>query len=1039
MQTILIRQIYIISLLNYDYDKVVNTKTFSGGFEQNLIPEDLLGLTNFERESRNIRLNQVKPKSKFMRTFIKSTLLILLMPMSFFAQSTVSGIVTERDTGIPIPGANIVIKGTTTGTTTNFDGEYTLEGVNLDDVIVVSYIGFESQEIPYTGQETINVRLAPDTALLEEVVLIGYGSTRRQDATGAVEQISTEEFNQGAIVSPEQLIAGKSAGVRITSSDGAPGGGGEIRIRGGSSLSANNSPLIVVDGIPLDQRGVQGVRNQLNAINPNEIEDFVILKDASATAIYGSRASNGVILITTKKGKKDAALKFQYNLKTSVGIVSDYVDVLDANQFRDLVESVPGTDLDLLGDTNTNWQKEIYQTSVGAIHNFTVTQGFENIYYRVNLNHTAQTGVLLTDYYERNAINLALNGDFLDNDLKLTLTAKGSIDENEFADNAAIGAAVSFDPTQPVYDPTSPFGGYFEFRNANDEALQQATRNPVALLEQPDDHGETKRIISNFNVDYRLPFIDDLRFNLNAGIDYAENEGNIFRPLTSATVLETIPYQENYWGINRNTLLDFYFNYKPYVEAINTNFDFVAGHSYQEFYVSSQQRYTDQDVEGFWFTNPQIINRNALESYFARASFDIDDRFLISGSYRMDGSSRFSEENRWSYFPAVSVGWKIDQESFFENLETLSELKLRAGYGVTGNQEIGSNYGYLGIYTPSTVGARYQFGDTFYPTLRPEEYDRDLQWEELETYNVGVDFGFFNDRLSGSVDAYYRTTENLLAVVPVPAGANLSDQLVTNVGETVSKGIEVGLNAGLVQTDNLNWDLNYNLTFQDLEITALSLGENPNFFIPQGGISGGVGNTIQLWKTGIDPSTFFVYRQVYDQEGEPVEGAYVDVNDDNVITEIDRQPYKKASPDVFMGLTNTLTYKDFDFSFTFRGSFGGYMYNNAQSSTGFRTAGTITPQPYYSNYNVNVLETEFNDSQFFSDYYVQSADFVKLDNISAGYLVAGDKVDFRASFTVSNVLTITDYEGLDPEISGGIDNNFYPRPRIYVLGFNLTF
>ncbi|WP_345598264.1 SusC/RagA family TonB-linked outer membrane protein [Salinimicrobium sp. 3283s] len=974
-----------------------------------------------------------------MRTFIKSTLLMLLMPMSFFAQSTVSGIITERDTGMPIPGANIVIRGTTTGTTTNFDGEYTLDGVNLDDVIVISYIGFTPQQIPFTGQETINVQLAPDTAILEEVVLIGYGSTRRQDATGAVQQISTEDFNQGAIVSPEQLIQGKSAGVQITSGSGAPGGGTEIRIRGGSSLSANNSPLIVVDGVPLDQRGVQGVRNQLNAINPNEIQDFVVLKDASATAIYGSRASNGVILITTKKGKKNSDLKFEYDLKASVGEVVETVDVLNAEQFRNLIETTPGTDVGLLGDASTDWQDEIYQTSVGAIHNLTVSQGLENFYYRVNFNHTSQTGVLRTDAYERNALNTAFNYDLLDNDLKLTLTAKGSIDRNDFADEGAIGAAVNFDPTKPVYDENSRYGGFYEWTNNKGVALQQATRNPVALLLQREDEGKTKRLITNFNIDYRIPLIDDLKFNLNAGVDYSENDGFNIRPTTSAVVLQDIADEEIYWGMNRNQLLDFYFNYKPYVESLSTAFDFTVGHSYQEFFISSQQRYTDAAVEGNWVLNPITIDRNALESYFARASFDIDDKYLISGSYRMDGSSRFSEDNRWSSFPAVSLGWKVNNEDFLKDSGVLSELKLRAGYGVTGNQEIGPNYGYMGIYTPSERGASYQFGDRFYQTLRPEEYDKDLQWEELQTYNVGIDFGLFNDRLSGSVDAYHRTTENLLAEVPVPAGANLSDRLITNVGETVSKGLEIGLNGDLIRSDKMNWSVNYNITFQDLEITKLSLGEDPNFFIPQGEISGGVGNMIQIWKKGIDPTTFFVYRQVYDPNGEPIEGAYVDVNGDNTITEIDRQPYKKGSPDFYMGLSSNFNYKDFDFSFTWRGSFGGYMYNNMQSATGFRGAGTVTPQPYYSNFNSNVLESDFNESQFFSDYYVQSADFVKLDNVSIGYLIAGEKVDFRASLTATNVLTITDYDGLDPEISGGIDNNFYPRPRTYTLGLNLTF
>lgn len=975
-----------------------------------------------------------------MRTIIKSTLLLLfMMPMSFFAQSSLSGTVTEEDTGMPIPGVNVVVKGTTNGTTTDFNGEYTLSGLNENDIVVFSYLGFANQEVVFAGQQNVDIAMAPDQAVLDEVVLIGYGSTRRQDATGAVQQVSPEEFNRGAIVSPEQLLAGKSSGVRITPSSGEPGGGGEIRIRGGSSLSANNAPLIVVDGLPLDQRGVQGVRNQLNAINPNEIQDFVVLKDASATAIYGSRASNGVILITTKKGAKDSPLQFEYDLQASVGTVTDYVDVLDADQFRNIIETTPGTDQSLLGEANTDWQDEIYQTSVGAIHNLTVSQGFENFYYRVNYNNTNQTGVLRSDTYERNALNMALNADLLDNDLKLTLTAKGSSDKNNFADQGAIGAAVNFDPTHPVYDPTSPFDGFYEHRNANDVAMQQATRNPVAMLLQHDGEGETQRIITNFNVDYRLPFVENLRFNMNAGIDYADNQGMNFRPTTSAQVLQGIPDEEEYWGFNRNTLLDFYFNYKPYLEAIETNVDLTAGHSYQEFYTSSQLRYTDEDAEDNWVLDDLAINRNALESYFARASFDIADKYLISGSIRMDGSSRFSEENRWSTFPAVSVGWKINNENFLRNSNLLSQLKLRAGYGVTGNQEIGPNYGYIGYYTPSVLGASYQFGNQFYRTLRPEEYDQNLRWEELESYNVGLDFGFFQDRFTGSVDAYYRTTDGLLAEVPVPAGSNLSDRLVTNVGETTSKGLEIGLNGDIFRRENFNWSMNYNLTFQDLEITQLALGDDPNFFIPQGGISGGVGNTIQLWKTGIDPTTFFVYRQVYDQNNEPVEGAYVDVNGDNEITEADRQPYKKASPDFFMGLTNNLNYGNFDLSFTFRGSFGGYMYNNAQSSTGFRSAGTDTPQPYYSNFNANILETDFDNNQFFSDYYVRSADFVRLDNISIGYLIPGETVDFRTSLTASNVFTITDYEGLDPEISGGIDNNFYPRPRTFVLGLNLMF
>lgn len=980
-----------------------------------------------------------------MKTFTKSLLLLLFMlPISFFAQETVSGMVSESATGLPVPGANVIVKGTTNGTVTDFDGNYTINNVSQGDILVFSFLGFATSEIVYEGQSTIDVALNEDQATLEEVILIGYGTTSEQDATGSVEKISAGKFNQGAVVSPEQLIAGKSAGVRITPGGGAPGEGSEIRIRGGSSLSGNNSPLIVVDGIPLDQRGVQGVRNQLNSINPNEIEDFVVLKDAAATSIYGSRASNGVILITTKKGSKGADFRMEYDLKASAGRIIDKVDVLSADQFRNLINNTAGTNPDLLGEYNTDWQDQIYQTSVGAIHNFTASQGIGDFRYRVNFNHTAQTGVLKTDYYERNAINIALNQDLFDNHLKLSLTSKGIVDNNIFADQGAIGSAVAFDPTQQVYDDSLPFGGFFEFNTMSGGRLipqLQSTRNPVALLQTNDARGRTRRNITNLNAEYKFHFLPELKFNVNAGFDYSENNGHNKRPAFAAAnglYQQGRDFAEFYSGINRNTLLDFYFNYNNQIDFLDTKVDLTAGHSFQEFYIQSDTELTVPEDPGYR-VNPREINRNVLESYFARASFDISNKYLISGSIRRDGSSRFGGDNRWSYFPSVSVGWKLHNEDIFSGIDALSQLKLRGGYGVTGNQEIGPNYGFIGVYNPSVGGARYQFGNTFYPTLRPSPFDENLKWEELRTYNVGIDFGFFNNRLSGTVEAYSRETKDLLAEVPIPAGANLSDLLVTNVGQTTSRGIEVGINGAIIQSEDFNWDLNYNITFQELEITRLSLGENPDFFIPQGGISGGVGNNIQLWKEGYDPSTFFVFRQVYNNEGRPIEGAYVDVNGDNQITEADKVPYKKANPDFFMGLTSTMNYKNFDMSFTFRGSFGHYMYNNTQSGNGFVTAGTVTPQPYYSNLNANVLQTNFVNNQFFSDYYIQSADFVKLDNLSIGYLFPGEKVDFRTSLTGTNLWTITNYEGLDPEISGGIDNNFYPRATNIVLGLNIIF
>ncbi|WP_283636178.1 SusC/RagA family TonB-linked outer membrane protein [Aquaticitalea lipolytica] len=962
-----------------------------------------------------------------MKTFLNSLLVLLFfIPSILLAQSTVSGTVTDKANALPLPGVNILVKGTSVGTTSDFDGNYTISAKS-GDVIVFSYVGFKTQEITYNGQSKLNVTLTEDAAQLDEIVLIGYGSTTKQDATGAVEKISTEEFNKGAIVSPEQLLAGKSAGVRVTSNNGAPGGGSEIRIRGGASLSANNSPLIVVDGLPLDQRGVQGVRNQLNAINPNDIEDFVVLKDASATAIYGSRASNGVILITTKKGSANTPIKFEYDLKASSSQVNDYVDVLDATQFRAIAETDTNYNASLLGNSNTNWQKEIYQTAIGAIHNLTVSKGYENFNYRINYNHTSQQGVLTGDLYERNALNLSFVQRLLNNDLKLTLTTKGILDDNKYADNGAIGAAVAFDPTQSVYNAD---GTYFQYTGEN-----LAPINPVFTLENNNNRARNKRNITNFNLDYKFWFLKELTFNLNAGIDYSELNGKQFnaaRPTNSAS----FPYKNFYSGFNRNTLLDFYFNYKNNLELINAKIDLTAGHSYQEFFIKSKQ--TETETATTLVVRTPVINRNALESYFARVSFDIADKYLISASYRRDGSSRFGPKNRWSSFPGVSLGWKLTNEDFLKD-SFFSSLKLRAGWGKTGQQEIGANYGYLGVYTPGRNDASVQIGDIFVNTLRPEEFDENLKWEETSQYNLALDFGFFNDRLTGTVDAYYRETEDLLATVPTPAGSNLSDLLTTNVGSVLSKGIELSLNGELAKSENFNWDLGVNVTLQENKITKLSLGNDPNFLIAQGGISGGVGNNIQLWREGLDPSTFYVFRQVYDNAGNPIEGAYVDVNGDNQITEADKQAYKKASPDVFAGLTNTLTYKNLDFSFTFRGSFGNYMYNNVASDRGNITTVNNAPGNYYPNAHVSVLSTNFNNQNLFSDLYLQRADFVKLDNISIGYLVPGEKITFRASLTATNVLTITKYDGLDPEISNGIDNNFYPRPQMYVLGLNFTF
>ena len=951
---------------------------------------------------------------------------------------TVSGTVKDKKTKEVLSGVDIVVKGTTKGTASDFDGNYSVSGVKSGDVLVFTIIGYSPVEIIVKDKAKVDVEMEESAENLKEVVIIGYGSTTKQNATGSVEKVSTKEFNQGAIVSPEQLLTGKSAGVRITSGGGAPGEGAEIRIRGGASLSANNSPLIVVDGLPLDQRGVQGVRNQLNAINPNDIKDFVVLKDASATAIYGSRASNGVILITTKKGHTNMPFKVAYNVKTSVQAIPKYVDVLDVNQFRGIVETDSNYNPALLGNAETDWQKEIYTNGSGVIHDLTFSQGFETFNYRISLNHTYQNGILRTDTYQRDALNLALTKRFLDSDLKLTLTSKGIVDKNRFANRGAIGAAIAMDPTQPIYDPTSPFDGFFEFRTGNEigDQIVLAPRNPVALLMQDDNRAKNKRNISNFNIDYKFWFLKALKFNMNAGVDYSELDGKEYIPISAASNGQTVPFNNFYSGLNRNLLLDFYFNYKMNVNKYDTKIDLTAGHSYQEFFVKSNQTVTDNNQ---LVTKPVVINRNALESYFARANFDVSNKYLFSLSYRRDGSSRFSKNNRWGNFPAVSFGWKMSNEDFLKESKIISNLKLRLSWGITGQQEIGRNYGYLGIYTPGSNDARVQFGNGFVNTLRPEEFDENLKWEETTQYNVGLDFGLFNNKLNGNFDAYYRKTKDLLATVPTAAGSNLADELTTNVGSTLSRGIELGLNSDVVKTENFNWNLAFNFTVQDVEITNLSLGDDPNFFILQGGISGGVGNKIQIWREGLDPSTFFVFRQVYDANGNPIEGAYVDVNGDNQITEIDKQPFKKATPDIYAGFTSSMNYKNFDFNVTFRGSYGNYVYNNVASDRGAIETIIDAPGDFYPNGHANVLETNFYNQQLFSDYYIQRADFIKLDNMSLGYNFQGEKVNFRASLTGTNLMTITNYNGIDPEISNGIDSNFYPRPKTYVLGLGVTF
>ncbi len=967
-------------------------------------------------------------------------MLLLLAPLGIYAQTTVVGEIVEEASGIPLPGVNVVIKGTAKGVVTDYDGKYTIENVKEGAILTFTYIGFLTQEIPFTGKKTINVTLKEDVSELSEVILIGYGSSSKEDVTGSVQAVSAKDFNKGAIVSPEQLFTGKTAGVRVLSAGGAPGAGSQIRIRAGSSLSGNSTPLIVIDGVPLDQGDLQGARNPLNIINPDEIKDFVILKDAAATAIYGSRASNGVILITTKKGSRNAPLSVELDTKYSLSEITNQTDIFDANGFRNLVNERATDKVNLLGNANTNWQNLIYHTAPGAITNLTLSKGFKNSALRVNFNATDQSGVVRTDTYKRHAVNLSYTQFLLNDDLKLTLSSKNSISKNRFANNDAILAATQFDPTQPIFDEQ---GRFFEFREGNTFEVN-APSNPLGLLIEDVNKATNLRTVTSLSADYKIPFVNGLRFNLNAALDYTDVDGEQNKPASVGQNKDDVPFRKVFGGFNRNQLVDFYFNYKKDIDFLKSKIDVTAGYSYQEFFEAKNRSETQTGV--FGPVAPERA-RDVLIGYFGRASIDFNNKYLISGSIRRDLSSKFSEDNRVGIFPAASIAWKIHNEKFLEDSNVISELKLRGGAGVTGQQEIGLNLGFIGLLRPGEGGAQVQFGDEFVDTLRFEPKDDNLKWEETLNYNVGLDFGLFSNRISGSIEYYQKNTKDLLVEVQQSAGTNTTDVFFNNAGETKSSGVEFQINGDVIQKKDFNWNLGFNLTYNEREIDRLSLIDDPNVFRLQGGISGGTGNTIQIWKPGFDPTTFFVNRQVYDANGVPIEGAFVDVNGDGELTDSDKVPYKKATPDIFGGLTSNMRYKNFDFNFTFRGAYGGYNYNNVQSNTGNEAFGLNPPGDFLRNVNTDILNTNFRNAQFFSDYYVQKADFVRLDNISAGYNLPFKNIKMRLSFTVTNVFTITNYEGLDPELfvtdvgsqREGIDDKFYPRPRTFVLGLNVKF
>ncbi len=965
---------------------------------------------------------------------------MLLLPLVMFAQQTVKGKVTEAAGGTALPGVGIIIKGTTVGAATDFDGNYMLEKVKPGDVLVFSYVGFNTQSITVGNNTVINVVLTESAESLGEVVIIGYGTTTIKDATGSVAAVTAKDFNKGNIVTPASLIQGRVAGVDIVS-DGAPGGGSVIRIRGGSSLGASNDPLIVIDGLPISNSTVGGSTSVLSSINPNDIESFSILKDASATAIYGSRASNGVIIITTKKGKQD--FQVDVNLKTGYQTLADKIDLFSAAEFRDLIarrveEGQTGISVDQLGNANTDWQDEIYQDGFTSDNSISMSGAIlENLPARLSIGNTQQPGLRKTSKFERTSIALNLNPKFFNESLKVNFNVNASAEKNRFADGVE-GTALLFDPTQPVYDSTSPFGGFFEY-HTNGEP-NNAPRNPVASLMQRKNTSVVERLFGNVEFDYKFLFLPELRAVVNLGYDRSQGDGsntlsdqsiNGFRTGVNTPFLGSF---SEYTSDRKNTLLDSYLAYNKKFE--NVNIEVTGGYSYQKFegedYNSGNT--IDPDAESDVNTHPDVV----LIGFFGRTNLSFMDKYLLTLSYRRDGTSRFSEANRWGNFPAAALAWKINEEDFLKDSNTLSTLKLRLGWGITGQQDIPASYAYLGRHLTGDAVSQYIFGETAIVVGIPQSRFEDIKWEETTTYNAGLDFGFANDRITGSAEVYLKESKDLLANVAVADGSNFSNAGWQNIGKFTSKGVEFSLGADIVKTADFNWNANYNVNLNQTEIDELALGQD----LEVGGIAGGTGSRIQVHSEGFAPYSYFVFKQLYDTAGNPIEGAYADTNQDGILNSSDRYIYKKPNADITMGFQSAIDYKNFDLSFNLRASIGNYMYNNVNSDRA--QYNDLQATTALGNAPTSVLESNFVETSnvLISDYFIENASFLKMDNLTFGYTFNKFKRDLSSIHVfggVQNVFTITNYSGLDPEIYGGIDNTIYPRARTFLMGANIKF
>ncbi len=1011
----------------------------------------------------------------------------IFVSLNVLAQDiTVKGSV--KDTyGEPVMMGTVQQKGTSKGCMTDLEGNFTLT-VPKGATLVFSYMGFVTQELP--AQPTMTVIMEEDVKMLEETVVIGYATVKKNDLTGSVIAIRPDEMNHGLQTNPQDMIQGKIAGVSVIPGDGTPGGGATIRIRGGSSLNASNNPLIVIDGLALDAHENEGQGNPLTMINPADIESFTVLKDASATAIYGSRASNGVIIITTKKGLANSKPRVSYNGNVSFSVNTKKLDVLSSSRYQKFTQNLFGykdndegwkasSQYQNLGYydadgthrfANTDWQKEIYRTAWNTDHNVTVAGGIKNMPYRVSLGYTHQDGTLKTSNFNRYTASVNLSPSLFDDHLKVNMNAKLMFSRYSYANTSAVGKAIYADPTKPVYDKTGSlasqqYGGFWQWpvtSDFDDSEWQYSysglnADNPVAALLNQKNIGKSRDFLGNVEMDYKIHGFEDLHIHLNGGLDTGHGHSDkSVKPYDYST---NIYYGSKGWNESDkyNMSLSLYAQYlKEFNEA--HNLDVMAGYEWQHFHYKSDYSYpvyypkTNNTHPGelvnpdyFETKNSLYKTENYLVSWFGRLNYSLLSRYLFTFTLRNDGSSRFSKDNRWGLFPSAALAWKINDEAFLKDSEVISDAKLRLGWGITGQQEGIGDYMYLPNFTINTAGAYYPISGTGI-TYRPEGYNPDLTWEKTTTYNVGVDLGFANNRFVASVDYYYRKTKDLLNTVAVAAGTNFSTRIMSNIGSLHNTGIETQLTYRVIQTKDLRWELGYNFTWNKNKIDHLVSTDGKPIGHAYAAIGAGGAGAVMAYAENQPASAFWVYQQVYNQAGQPIEGEFVDRDGDGVLTENDKYFYKKADADVLMGLSSKLIWKKWDFSFSLRASINNYMYNSVEAND----RANVSPAYVYSNNTWhNVVEYQLDKNWQYnsnissqSDYFIQNASFLKCDNITLGYSfnkLAKWNISGRAYATAQNVFTITKYKGIDPEVSGGYDSAIYPRPFTGILGISLNF